>query len=570
MAERAANLPAGEDAADKGPSILFVDTDKALADELQQHFSRRNYAFHHLRDPRGISKALSLHRPDLIIMELALGALRGDDIIRALRKREVRIPIVILARSASKDLIMEMRNCNVSGFFIKPVSLATLENRIQAVLAPRKRTGSLVPTALVMSGNRKLTALSFEVLPLSVLKEYGFNTVFAFTPQEAVNILTAEKNNVRIALVDANDQPFVESVLRLLQIIDKRMNIPLYLFGESLSGGLKQQLSTAGIENVVDKSSDSSKTRMGQFQNELLSHHERIHQKFSKKRELIIQHVKNISSLPPMPDIYLRVEALASEPDTTVADYGKVLELDPSITARLLRMSNSALYSFKRRINSVRDAVALMGTREILSLVRLACITGNLRTVPELDKYVKMIWRHSATCAIAAKQIYQHLPIFSEKDLDEELFIGGIIHDIGKIVLAKVSPDAFLSYARTADHSIHWNPAEEKVVTGVDHCDIGMRLADHWKLPDHFREVIAYHHAPEYNYDADLLKAICLANVIAHGITQHFSADYAEEIDPEFLKRNNLTNDDLTGFVAKYADSIFEKADILTQMITGQ
>jgi putative nucleotidyltransferase with HDIG domain len=186
-----------------------------------------------------------------------------------------------------------------------------------------------------------------------------------------------------------------------------------------------------------------------------------------------------------------------------------------------------------------------------------------------VDKYARKIWRHSATCAIAAKKIYQDLSIFSEEGLDEELFIGGIIHDIGKIVLAKVSPDAFLSYARTADHSMHWNITEERAIMGVNHSEVGMKLAEHWKLPDHFKEVIAYHHNPERNYESNLLKAIYLANFVAHGITEQFTAECSKEIDPEFLKTNGLSCEQVGEFVQKNGDDIFQKADIVTQMIAG-
>ena len=526
----------GTDREQRGPTILFVDNDRALAGEIQEYFGNRYYTVHYLRDPRGIARSINEYKPDILVMEILFDQMRGDDVIRTLREKGVTVPIVVLSKSASKDLIIDMKNHNVSGFFIKPVSPRLLENRIRAILGIRKQSGIHVPLAMIITGDKQVNSQSFDVLPLSVLKEYGFSILFAYTPQDVVNLLKREKNNIRMSIVDANDAGYVKEICQLIEIIDKRMNIPLYLIAEKFDPGLKQELSSAGIGNIIDKSDDSSRTRMGQFHNELLSHYERVHQRISRKRDLIMAQLKTISSLPPMPDIYLKIEALACEPDTTVSDYGKVLELDPSITARLLRISNSALYSFKRRIDSVKDAVALMGTREILSLVRLACITGNIRTMPELDKYVKMIWRHSATCAIAAKQIYQHMNIFSEKELDEELFIGGIIHDIGKIVMAKISPDVFLSYARTANRSVHWNINEEKVVSGVDHCEIGMRLADHWKLPDHFREVIAYHHTPEWNFDSDLLKAICLGNVIAHGITEHFSTDYSREFDPEFLK----------------------------------
>ncbi|MFC1511577.1 HDOD domain-containing protein [Candidatus Latescibacterota bacterium] len=556
----------------KGPTILFVDGDKNLADEYRTYFEGRDYRFHHLADPRAISKTIGARQPDVLVMEIAFDEMGGDDIIRGLRKKGLMLPIVILSRMASKELVMAMRQHRISGFFIKPVSPETLEGRLKTIIGAQSTTvqprGGM-PIALIITGNREHHGQSHDMLPLEELKEYEFKTVFASTPQEAVNTLKTAKNSVRLVIADASDPPYIRDMFQLLEIIDRRMNIPLYLIAENIPPELKEEFVRAGIGNLIDKSDPASKRVMGQLNTELLSHYERINQRTAKKRWEIIQHLKNISSLPPLPDIYLKIEALASEPDTTVSDYGKVLELDPAITARLLRMSNSALYPFKRKINSVKDAVALMGTQEILSLVRLACITGNIRIIPEVEKYTRKIWRHSATCAIAAKQIDQNLSIFSEEGLDEELFIGGIIHDIGKIVLSKISPDAFLSYARNADHSMHWNLTEEKAVMGINHCEVGLKLAEHWKLPDQFGEVIFSHHNPERNYESNLLKAIYLANIVAHGITEHFTTECTKDIDPEFLKINDLTCEQVGAFVEKSGDDIYQKAEIVTQMIAG-
>ena len=96
----------------RGPTILFVDSDKNLADEYRAYFEGRDYVFHHLTDPRTIPKALGTRRPDVLVMEIAFEGMSGDDVIRGLRKKGLKLPIVVLSQTASKELVMAMRPRN--------------------------------------------------------------------------------------------------------------------------------------------------------------------------------------------------------------------------------------------------------------------------------------------------------------------------------------------------------------------------------------------------------------------------------------------------------------------------
>jgi putative nucleotidyltransferase with HDIG domain len=554
------------------PVVLFVDTDKTLAEQYGEHLTAKGYKFYMLRDPRAIPQNIKIHKPDILVMELVFDQIHGEDVIRGLRKKGLKLPIVVITRQASKSILLEMKQWNVNGFYIKPISPDVLEARIQPLIAERsnqqQRRGGM-PSALIITGNKELNMNSCDVLPLSVVKEYGYGTVFVYTTKDAVETLKARAGGIKPVIVDGNNVDFLSSVMPLLDVVQNRLKLPLYIITEK--GGDEFSNVLSGIPNVaiINKSDPSGRDAMAQFENQLLLTYEKVYDRTSRKRDKIITDLKSVTSLPPLPDIFLKIEALASNPNATVSDYGEILELDPGITARILRMSNSTLYAFKRKINSVKDAVALMGTQEILSLVRLACITGNIRMSPEVESHIRDIWTHSSLCAISARHLYQHLSIFREKGLDEELFIAGIIHDIGKIVIAKVFPDTFLEYVREKDASALWNLSDEKTVMGINHCEAGMRLAEHWKLPKQFAEVIAYHHDPAWNVQSDLLKAIHLGNYLSHLVSDDFSEDTESDIDTEYLELIGVSKEQIYQYGEVHGEDIRQKADILIRMIMG-
>ena len=234
-----------------------------------------------------------------------------------------------------------------------------------------------------------------------------------------------------------------------------------------------------------------------------------------------------------------------------------------------MRLANSAIYSFKRKIKSVKDAVTLMGTREILSLVRLACITGNLKTSPEIESAVKIIWKHSATCAITAKLIYKETDIFKTPDLEDELFICGIIHDIGKIIIWKFFPDIYMSFKLNPEVSSYPLESEEKKILGISHSEVGKVLSDHWDLPESFGDVIGYHHNPMDKPESELVMIIHISDVVSKFIMKDTSVEQEFKVDPELLDKIGYTDDQIRVIASKLEPEIKKNSLLITKMITS-
>ena len=212
-------------------TVLYVDTDKTLADTYAERFETSGHRFHYIRDPRGISQNIKMHAPDVLLMEIAFDHMNGDDAIRGLRKKGLTLPIVVLSRTVSRQMLLDMKQWGVDGFYLKPVSAEALESRLVAVVASRKtahQRKSGVPTVLIMTGNSSLNANSYETLPLSVINEYGFNIMFVYTSREAVEMLKSAGNGIRLILVDGNDPDYVKTIAQLAGIIQLKMKIQLF------------------------------------------------------------------------------------------------------------------------------------------------------------------------------------------------------------------------------------------------------------------------------------------------------------------------------------------------------
>ena len=286
----------------------------------------------------------------------------------------------------------------------------------------------------------------------------------------------------------------------------------------------------------------------------------------SSQQQIDIKDLEVIKVLPPMPDIYFKIEKIANDPNSTSTDYSKLIELDANITANILRISNSAFFSFRRKIRSVKDAVTLLGKGEILSLVRLSYITGNLNVSPIIEHAVRKIWEHSATCAIIANLISDKTNLCVKTEDENNLFTGGIIHDIGKIVLWKFFPNIYTSFLINPAIGSHQSENEEKKFMGISHCEVGKALAEHWKLPESITNVIAFHHKPMLKPESQLLKIIHISNIVSNLNMNIIQKDQDLGNDPE-LEKIGFTSDMIRSYANDLEPVIKEKLKLVMKMI---
>lgn len=558
---------------------MMVESDLPTLKLAEKHFTSKGFKFIPVQDPRTIPKLITTGKPEIIIMGIDLGKISGKNIIRAFRKGGLKTPVIVVSSHINKQTILELKPYDVLGYFIKPINPVKIEEKIHSILNPKKGSKSASPavtdkiwpplTVLIITEDSSIQKDPKIVVPHSLIKKYRLRVFSESGFQDAVTVMKNPESNIKIIMVDAVKEDKISTMTRLLKIIETKLKLPVYFFSENFSNNFQNTILRLGFENLIIRTASLTQKTIDKFDSELDT---ALHGK--KKRPTIrarniLSELKTLKSLPPMPEIYIKIEKISHDPDATSKDYAKILELDPGITARLLRMSNSAYYSFKRKITSVKDTVTLMGTREILSLVRLVCITSNLKPKKDVEAAVKKVWEHSAACSITAKLLYEKTDFSETEKLDEDLFICGIIHDIGKVVLWDFFPDVYMSFMLNPSIGTYPGTAEEKKYMGVSHEDVGRTLAEYWKLPEPLRDVIACHHNPSLRLESELVMLIHIADIIADIAMEVIPVDHDPGFAPEILEKTGGTVEQFIELAHELKPEILKNIKSVTSMISS-
>lgn len=203
-------------------------------------------------------------------------------------------------------------------------------------------------------------------------------------------------------------------------------------------------------------------------------------------RDSFKKSLRQVKNLPTLPGIVIKLTKMASDPDTTSEQMGKVIGRDHILAAKLLRLVNSAFYGFPQKISSISSAIILLGFNVIKSLIISASIF-ELMESNDLE-----LWEHSMGCALACNVIAKRLGIQDP----EEISTAGLIHDIGKVAIKIELPDQHHEILTLiAEKQIPMREAEREVL-GLDHAEAGGWLAKNWNLPEKLIEPISCHHDP--------------------------------------------------------------------------
>lgn len=200
-----------------------------------------------------------------------------------------------------------------------------------------------------------------------------------------------------------------------------------------------------------------------------------------------------LTDMPALPNVVARLTRLIADPKTTASDINDALSSDPGLVARILRLVNSPYYGFSRRIATVTNAVVILGFSQVRSLALSAFIFDKLAGAEREVRFdINALWRHSLGAAFMAAGIARHI----DAKLEEDAFICGLLHDLGKFVMARNVPEHLgmvLDVVRSED--IQFNEAEHRCLD-YDHAQLGAAIIERWNLPDTLVEAVRRHHDP--------------------------------------------------------------------------
>lgn len=206
--------------------------------------------------------------------------------------------------------------------------------------------------------------------------------------------------------------------------------------------------------------------------------------------------VQRVQTLPRLPDTIVHLTHVVGDPRSSLPQIVGVIRYDPVLTAELLRMCNSAYYGVAREVESLDDAVRLLGTTKVFQLA-MAAYTRAMLAAPQ-EGYglpAGALWTHSVTVALAGRLVAQRMNC-PQLGL---LFTAGLLHDCGKVVLNEFVRAEYAEIVRrVAEDRLSFCDVERQVL-GYTHAEVGARVAEAWKLPASIVDCIRYHHEPEQN-----------------------------------------------------------------------
>ena len=194
-----------------------------------------------------------------------------------------------------------------------------------------------------------------------------------------------------------------------------------------------------------------------------------------------------------MPQLVMEVIRIANDPRSSAIELQAAVERDPSLAARLLRTANSAAYSLRRRVSTVREAISYVGFNEVKNLVVTASMAGVFKHDTTVGSYSRRgLWRHLVSVAAASRFVASRCGIRGF----EEAYIAGLLHDFGIILMDQFLHNAFNDIVRVVATGKPLCESERQRL-GFDHTQLGERVAGHWRLSASATTAIRYHHCAD-------------------------------------------------------------------------
>ncbi len=216
--------------------------------------------------------------------------------------------------------------------------------------------------------------------------------------------------------------------------------------------------------------------------------------------------LSNIKNLPTLPTVANNVIKLTQNPDSTAFDIAEAISLDQSLATKVLKTANSAYYGFPRKITTINYAIVVLGLSNIKNIVLSTSIMGRFSKTDDnqlLDR--RDFWKHSLLCGIISKKIAEHMGIKTA----EEMFMCGLLHDFGKMILDHFFHDEFvMALTLCKNEGITLVEAENKTF-GFNHSGVGALLLKRWSLPISLVNAVEGHHQPDKN-----LKSFRAASIV--------------------------------------------------------
>jgi len=274
-----------------------------------------------------------------------------------------------------------------------------------------------------------------------------------------------------------------------------------------------------------------------------------------------------VKDLPIFPDVAVKILQLQEDNvDISFKELGSIILLDPALTAKILKVANSALYARQREVTNLQQALALLGFKIVKSLV-LVVSASNIysksrklqfeatsATITKIS--ISMIWRHSVLTAFISKYIAIRKKYDDKK---EDVFVAGLLHDIGRLVMMINFQDKYEQYISYLNQMQYNDIREiEEKVFDINHQDLGKIVLEKWNFPQELIDSVAQHHVVQVDSKYKLtVQIVGLANIFAKIIAHENLSQSDKDIESSSIKALNIEQDDYDYFTNEFIDVIY-------------
>jgi len=243
------------------------------------------------------------------------------------------------------------------------------------------------------------------------------------------------------------------------------------------------------------------------------------------ENSVVTRALATIGDIATLPEVTVKIIELVEDPNSTARDLHGVIKTDPALSAKVLKVVNSAFYGLPGQIASVDRAIVLLGMSAVKNIAVAASIARLFKSGRMSEQFTaKDLWRHSVAVGVAAKLLSKAA---GQQAVMDEVFLAGLIHDIGILVERQVAPDKLKEVITRCSKGEGSFLDLENQIIGADHQAFGDALTTKWKFPRHLRAVVGFHHFPErlsnelqtLGYTIQLADALCCQEKLGFYVT---------------------------------------------------
>lgn len=261
-----------------------------------------------------------------------------------------------------------------------------------------------------------------------------------------------------------------------------------------------------------------------------------------------------LKNMPVIPDIAAKILTVTEEKvDISFRDLENTIKMDPGLSAKILKVANSALYARQREVTNLQTAITLLGFKTIKSLV-LLITASNMFSKSQNTAFYKFFWKHSVINAFLARSIAEKS---GARQIADQCFLSGLLHDIGQVALHNSNPEGYAQVLELAKSQGKRISEIEESLFESNHKEVGAGVLKNWSFPDVYVDCAAEHGSPNITSPhKQTILIISIADFITSNIDLYSDAPLEFSLFHDVVRQTSLTETDLQDYQDNFVESL--------------